>query len=638
MSREHVASILLIVLLGAAAYINVVDGEFIWDDKRIVEQNELIRSPSNIARVFTKDVGGQLASGGGGVKYNFYRPAQMLTYMADYAVWKDNPAGYHITNILIHILAALCLYRLVNIISGHIRISLVAAVLFVVHPLHTEAVAYISGRADPLSVVFLLAAFIVYVKGLQTSDFRLQTFIVLILYTLAILSRESALIFPVLLLAYHYAYRKKIDLPRFLPIAVLTAAGAAFRFFMTGQLLGGDKIPSGAFFSRVPGAFAAIANYARLLVIPFNLHMEYGNARFSMIDPAVIIGVIITLALAAYIFKKRDTRGPYVFGVLWFIAALLPSLNLYPIGAYMAEHWLYLPSIAVFMMAGVCFGRWQTRRQNGDSPLRTRAIQTGTVPILIIYFLTLTVNQNFYWRRLIPFYEKTLEYAPESVRIYNNLGVAYHDKAQYAMAAEAYKKAIELNPNYFETFCNLGTAYHDMGLYDEAIAEYKREIAINPDYPKVHNNLGTLYFDTGRYEEAIASYEKALALDPDKMEIISNLAMSYHRSKRYDEALRLYETAAGIDSEDARIYFNIAIAYEALGRPAEALRPYKRAIEIDPEYAEVHNNLAILYFRMGRYDMAVVHSDRAREFGHAVSPVFLRDLKARIETVTEGGE
>ena len=154
----------LIMILGLAVYANSLGGEFLWDDHHLIEDNMTINRWSKVTRVFTTDI----ASGAGG-KYNFYRPLQIISYMFDYWLWKLNPIGYHLTNILLHILTALCLYWLINLIFKQPMLAFLSSVLFVVHPVHTEAVAYISGRADSLALLFMALCFIFYAK-LQSKE------------------------------------------------------------------------------------------------------------------------------------------------------------------------------------------------------------------------------------------------------------------------------------------------------------------------------------------------------------------------------------------------------------------------------------------------------------------------------------
>ncbi|GAF76422.1 unnamed protein product, partial [marine sediment metagenome] len=151
LKNPTILAIVLIIILGFVVYSNSLNGKFIWDDEYLIKNNVYIRSFSYLPKIFSEDIGT-----GAEKKYYFYRPLQMITYMIDYSLWKLNVRGYHLTNTLLHILAALTIYWLINILFGDRPLSLFASLFFVAHPIHTEAVAYISGRADPLALLFML--------------------------------------------------------------------------------------------------------------------------------------------------------------------------------------------------------------------------------------------------------------------------------------------------------------------------------------------------------------------------------------------------------------------------------------------------------------------------------------------------
>ena len=642
-------SIAIIVAVGFGVYANSLRGEFIWDDIAFVKDNEFIRSWDNISKLFARDAAKSLAPGGGGVKYNFYRPLQMLTLMADYALWGLNPVGYHFTNVIFHILAGLAIFWLITILFDDWLLAIFTGALFVAHPVHTEAVAFISGRADPMALAFIMLAFIFYIRSLDSGK-PIFYVLTLLSYALAVLSRETSVIFPALLLLYHFSFKKKIKPAPSGPIIAVTAGYILLRSAMASRLLSGENIPSfsGAL-NRIPGFFAAITAYFRMLFLPLDLHMEYGKALFKFSDPGAISGAVIFAGLVAYAFKERSRNKLVFFGILWFFITLLPQSNIYPIGAYMAEHWLYLPSVGFFLILANAL----TRRKTGLSI----AIACG----LLIFYSFLTIRQNRYWSKLIPFYERTLEFNRKSPRLLNNLGVAYHNIKEYDKAVEAYKKSLEYGPDYFETHCNIGSVYHDMGEYEKSETCYKKEIAINPEYPKVYNNLGALYSDAGKHKEAIGMYKKSIELDPGRMEIYFNLGLvyqnagkyeeaigayskaieldpdypnayhdlgvTYHKAGEYEKAIEAYKKAIKLDPGSEEMYINLAMADEALGRAEDAIYAYKRAIKIDPGRAIAHNNLAILYFRAKRYPLALKHCDMAQKLGHEVSPQFLNDLE-----------
>ena len=650
----------LIIGLGFAVYANSLAGEFIWDDLAFVRDNKFIRDWTNITNIFTKEPTWGLDVGGGKVRYNLYRPLQWVTFMADYSLWKLKPFGYHLTNTVLHILTALGVFWLIAILFGDRLLSLLTAAFFIVHPVHTEAVAYISGRADPLALLFLSISFIFYIKYVneEKPTFYIAAFISCIL---ALLSRESSLILPALLLLYHFTFKKRVRPKVFLPFLGITAVFLIFRLLMTRVLLVGRSIPVGTLIERLPGAFVAIADYIRLLIIPLNLHMEYGNPVFSFCDPRVIVGIAVLILSLTYAFRRRKEKIMF-FSVFWFYITLIPSLNIYPIGAYMAEHWLYLPSIGFFLFAGgLILSPPRPVRPVGSNRVRNKYIVIVISVPLVLFYSFLTIQQNNYWKGLIPFYERTLNYAPDSARLYSNLGVAYSDAARYEEALAVFEKALEIEPKLLEVHYNLGTVYFNMSRYEEAIDHFKKEIIVNPGYFKAYSNLGAVYIDLGRYEEAIeifnktlelesnrvevycnlgfayyklgryeeavASYKKALEIDPNYPKAYNDLGMVFHTAARYREAIAAYKKAIGLNPDYAEIYFNLGIAYEAVGERKEAISAYKSAIELKPDYAAVHNNLAIAYFHEGKFNLAIDYCNKAIELGYKVSPKFLDALQ-----------
>ena len=580
-----VISIALIIILGFVVYGNSLDGKFVWDDEALVKNNIYIKNWHSIANLFTKDVGMHIGADAG-MKYNLYRPLQMLTYMCDYSFWKLNVTGYHLTNILLHIFTALAIYWLINILFGNRSLSLLTSVLFLVHPIHTEAVSYISGRADPLSLLLMLLSFIFYIKYL---DRKKTSFYIpaLLSYGLALLSRENSLILPVLFLLYHYSFKKKLRISPSLPIIGISALYLLLRLKISAQLTSGDFISSTTtLFQRIPGFFAAITEYIKLLLLPFNLHMEYGNKLFSFTDLRVLLGIAILTFLLIYAFRKRNQNNLIFFSVSWFIISLLPAANLYPINAYMAEHWLYLPSVGFFLILAYSLNSLYRIKH-------FKILSIGVITVLVVFYSYLTIKQNGCWREPILFYERTLKYAPDSPRVHFNLGNLYRDIGKKDEAIALYKQAIKLNPNYADAYTNFGKLCGDIGRHQEEISAYKKAIEINPYHPTAYNNLGAAYYDMGKFEEAIAAYKKAIELNPNY----------------------------------AEMHYNLGIAYADMGKYEEAIAVYKKALGLNPDYAPSHGKLAIAYYRKKQYDLAIRHCDRAIELGYKVDPEFLKFLK-----------
>ncbi|MCX6357391.1 MAG: tetratricopeptide repeat protein, partial [Candidatus Aureabacteria bacterium] len=609
-SRKNIpsfATTVLIIGLGIAVYANSLNGKFVADDAYLVRDNIHIKNWSRLPDVFTKSI-----AAGGGEKWNSYRPFQMVTYMLDYRLWGLNEIGYHITNVLLHILVALSVYSLVYLLFGDTLISLLTAILFITHPVHAEAVSFISGRADALSAFFVILSIISYVR---CANLKATGHCILcpILYILALLSRENSIILPAILVVYHYVFRKKISVKPFAPILGVTVAYMLLRAAILRSLLFNIRYPT-TLFQRVPGCFVAMINYARILLLPFDLHMQYGNKIFSPFDPKAIGGFIAVSVLLIYALRAR--RRPLVsFSILWFLSCLLPQANLYPINAYMAEHWLYLPSMGFFIILAGAIS-WLYR----DKGLRglAAAITAG----LLAFYSYVTIKQNGYWQDAITYYERTLRYSPDHPTNYCNLGNAYSAAGNHARAVALYKRAIEINPGYAEPYNNLAIEYKDMGKKEEATALLGKAMDLNPRYAAAYSNLGIIHSGTGHRGEAIAAFKKAIELDPDYAEAYNNLGIELMGVGESDTAVGLFKKAIEIDPCDAGVYINLGLALKDMSHIEDALSSFKRAIEINPNSAEAYYCLGRLYATIGSRDAAISSLRKAIEIKPGYAPPY----------------
>ncbi len=639
-------SVALIIILGFAAYGNSLNGTFIWDDKVLVEENEHIRHWSHLQQLFIKDIGA-----GAGNQYAFYRPLQMVTYMVDYSLWKLNAKGYHLTNILLHILTALSVSWLIYMIFKDLLLSLLTGSFFVVHPIHTEAVTYVSGRADSLALLFMLLCCVLYIKSSLSKNVGVYI-LMLCSYALALLSKESSVILPVLLLLYSYSFKKKLQVKEFASLVSLALIYILLRVTVLAAMLPDiSSSTSTTLFQRLPGVFVAITTYIRLLFLPLDLHMEYGSGLFQWMDLKAVLGVILLFALLIYALRKRTSDPLVFFSISWFFVALFPVSNIFPINAYMAEHWLYLPSIGFFliMAKAISVGATLPRRQAGGRPPLLKTLTIIFAMCLLSFYSFLTIRQNTFWKESLTFFEMTLKYAPTSARAHNNIGLAYKELKQIKKAVASYQGAIAIKPDYAEAHYNLGIAYKAAKKNEKAIASFKKAIAINADYAKAYNNLGNIYRMVNTNKEAIAAYKQVIKIDPDYAPAYNNLGAAYASANRNTEAETLFKKAIEIDPNYAEAYHNLGVVYKALddhqgamisfkkaieikadypkahnnlgnayraaNKREEAIASYKKAIKIDPGYAPAYDNLAAVYIQEKQFKLAIGYCDRANELG-----------------------
>lgn len=506
---------ILLIILTFSIYVNSLDVGFIWDDIVLVKDNIYIKKWTYFDKIFFSDI-----AAGAGKEYQFYRPLQILTYTIDYSLWKLNVAGYHFTNILLHTSVALLTFSLINILYKDTILSFFTSSLFAVWPVHTWVVTYISGRADSLAAVLILLCIIFYIKSFNA--IRKSYYILIpVCYLFALLSKETSLILPLLLLLFNHIFKVKLEIRRFFPILAISFIYIVVRltFF---RLSFSEIMVTSNLFQRLIGFCAALPGYLSLLLLPLNLHMEYGYKIFNPADLKVILGYAMLVFLLIFWFKKRKGNSPVFFSISWFFITLLPQSNIYPINAYMAEHWLYLPSLGFFLI--VAYNLRQLYKSKNS-----KGIAIICIGSLIFFYSFLTVIQNKYWKDPITFYERNLKFSPKSPRLLNNLALSYKSIGNYKKAMELYKEAIEYNPDHIEAYNNLGVLYITLDKLQDGILLFKKAIEINPNYAKAYNNLGQAYTAIGQLDLAIAEFKKAIELNPDYIKAHENLGKVYNK-------------------------------------------------------------------------------------------------------------
>ncbi|MFH1753075.1 MAG: tetratricopeptide repeat protein [Candidatus Omnitrophota bacterium] len=561
----------IIVFLTLLVYANSIDGKFLWDDSAFIGSNQYVKDLSRAPQLFTENFGQ-----GVGKKYLFYRPLQMLTYAFDYSLWKLDPRGYHATSIVLHILVSMCVYWIVTLLFGDCRLSLFSAALFSVHPLHTSAVSSIAGRADPLAAVFLLAAFAIYIKN--RGSWSVGRFIsILALYICALLSRESSVILPFMILLYHFIFRSR-PLKRDLSgIAALTVLYLIFRAIISNKEILAGPFGDSTLIERLPGLFCALTGYTRLLFFPTNLHMIYGRDLFNWSNPLVISGIAILLLLMVSAAKTIKSNALYSFGVLWFLLTLFPQSNLYPLNAYMAEHWLYIPSIGFCLILA-----------RGVLTLfdRRKLFVLGCLCMftLVVLYSVLTIKQNDYWSDSETFCKRTLRYNPRSSWMYNNLGNALYAQEKKEEAIEAYLEAVELDPDFDYAYYNLATAYGGIGRDEEAVSFFKKAIDANPNYAHAYNNLGVAYIRMQNIEDAVSCYRAAIKIKPDYADAYFNLGNALFTLGSVEESVDSFKKAIEIEHNHINAYHNLATVYLRTKERGKAIEIYHKILDLEPDY------------------------------------------------------
>ncbi|MEK6876444.1 MAG: tetratricopeptide repeat protein, partial [Nanoarchaeota archaeon] len=555
---------LLIALLGFACYFNALTSPFIWDDVGLVSNNYLIKDAKYIGKIFLTDLFNLQSEG-----CNFYRPMQALSYMLDYQIWGLNPFGYHLTNVILHVLNAILVYLLLmNIMlqaTGYRLqakslqlgacslernyIPFLTALFWVAHPIHVEAVTYIAGRADILLGLFLFLALILFIRGFYLLS--------LFSFIFALLSKELGLIFPFLLLIYGFGYKLPLSEKRPPGIFVyltffLASIGylyARSKIFLTGEnfSLFSLSLPDVLFFITAPFL------YLKTLLLPVNLHMSYTvKLPASIFEPRVLFSFFTIILLVLLVVRTYRRFRLFSFALGWFALFLLPHLGIFAINAFFAEHFCYIASIGIFLILAI-ISAWLMRRKK---------IFIFLPAALILFYAFLTIRYNFDWQDEERFYKRILKFSQNSFTVYNNLGFIEEKRGNYPQAEKYYLCALDIKPDFEYALINLLRAIYLSGREEAAIAQLKSYLVKHPNAFWAWANLGSMHKERKEYPQSIEAYKKSLAINPGVPSHHYFLGITYLESGDVDLAIGELKTGIALDSNSFTYHNELGMVYK----------------------------------------------------------------------------
>ena len=535
----------IIILIGIvfAIYAFNLNNRLFWDDDDWIINNNSVHNISwdNIKFWFSENV---LA--GVGLKSNYYRPMLFFTFAVNYAISGIKPWSWHLLSNFLHIANGLMIFYLFSRFGAGRVAAFLTALVFLVHPIATEAVTYISGRGDPLYVFFGLAALLAFIKsqspGSGALAYRLTSYLALVL---ALLSREVAIIFPLLLIVAYIAFISKDrfwmslkkGFVKSLPyLAIVVAYGVlrltVLNFDNTLNFYGTQNIYSENLHVRLLTFMHVLADYVRLLVWPTGLHMERSmTVHTSLFQWPVWPVFLILLGLIGWlIFLYRKGKNTdfkvWFFGVAWFFIALAPVSGITPINAILYEHWLYLPLIGPWFIAAFYLVRLLNFLK-----LRNKTFLLIPCLLLLVAYLSFfayqSIRRNILWGKPVEFFEDILKYEPNSARVNNNLGNLYFNQGDIEKAETSYRKTIAAGDIFAQPHYNIGSILQSRGDVEGAIEEFERAIAVDPNFTYSYQNIAVLYVKKGNLVKAVEYLEQLKKLLPQYSRVYYNLALLY---------------------------------------------------------------------------------------------------------------
>jgi tetratricopeptide (TPR) repeat protein len=613
-------SLLFLLVLGA--FWPAVHNDFVgYDDPDYVTGNWHIQKGWNWETIKWAFVSGEAAN---------WHPLTWLSHALDWEIFGPAAWGHHLTNILLHAInTLLCFLALKRLTNGFWE-SFVVALLFGLHPLRVESVAWVAERKDVLSGFFFfltLLAYASYVKqlggrraqavstqnpGKESHLCCVQTYaLAFVLFVLGLLSKPMLVTLPFVLLLLDYW-----PLSRFEPksrswkstalfpllkekVPFFAAALAAGVITLSVQHRGGAMATAGPLVPRVENAVISYCRYLGKIFLPVDLAVFYPPVdRWPILAVLLATALLVALTVGAVMLWASH---PYVVvGWFWFVGMLLPVIGLIQVGEQsMADRYTYLPAIGFLLMVvwGICAMMAQSRLYAFVAVTTSAAVALGC--------LIVTREQIGWWRDSEHLFRHALSVTTANHVAHNNLGTTLDQQGKPDEAAIEFQEAIAARPGYAEAHKNLGSILERQGRFDAALGEYQEALRLKPRFADACNGLGSILSKQGKAEEAMRYYSMALSFKPDNGDAHFNLGIELERAGRFDEAIREFETTLGLQPRSADVHNSLGVLLERKGDLDAAIQHYLEALRLKPDYPRAHFNLGVALSRKGLVDDAI---------------------------------
>jgi protein O-mannosyl-transferase len=621
-SKYVVTVYLLLVLTTLAAYWQIGNHGFIdWDDIVYITENGHIRNGITLEGLrwaFTTNCAAN------------WHPLTWVSHMLDVQFFGLNPGWHHITSLLFHIANVLLLFFVLHRMTKAFWQSAFVAVLFALHPLHVESVAWAAERKDVLAALFWMLTLAAY--GCYAENPRLKSYLAVMLFlALGLMAKPMLVTLPFVLLLLDYwplerfrdgkaARRYRAESISTVPvrkkkgktgkqapktvIEIENPANGGFRWALVRPLLL-EKIPLlvltilscvatyiaqssvGAVASvqaltpdmRLANAFVSYIVYIAKTIWPDNLAVFYphpGSWPVWEVSGAVLILAVVTFA----VIRTRKIFPFLPVGWLWFTGTLVPVIGIVQVGSQaMADRYTYIPSIGLFIMAA-----WGIPEALKKLRYKKQVLVASSAVCLACIF-ALTWIQAGYWRDSITLYDHALSITKNNYSIHNNRGLVLEHLGYHVEAMADFDRAIEIYPRFSEAYTNRGIVYKSLGNFARAVEDFTRAIEFDPKNAEAYTNRGSAHMVLGNRAQALEDYSSAIAVEPQYTPAYFNRGIFYQYSQMYPQAVEDYDKAISINPGYAKAYFNRGMIYNALGRESEAIKDIKTAARLGSEKA-----------------------------------------------------
>lgn len=636
----HCRMILALTLLTGVVflvYVQVATHDFIsYDDRIYVTNNEYVKSGlsvDNIQRAFSMK---------GLSSRTYYHPVTWISHMTDVQLFGLNPGMHHLVSALIHTLNTALLFYLLFIATGSLPASLLTALIFGLHPIGVDSVAWLAERKNILSATFWMFALLTYVRYAQGGK-ATHYLLAVGAFALGLLTKSSIIALPGVLILMDFwplkriwfdektagslgirdiarAFRPRVTLKVLMQEKIPLVAMSAASVYVSALSLGNAVVPTSLvpMTLRFENAVVACVKYLWKTILPLDLTFFYPYPE--SVPAWKVAGVVAILLTITYLVLREVYRRPYLlFGWLWFLLTIFPVLGIMQGGQWpeIAERWAYIPLIGIYAAFSWGVVEFYSRMKGALAG----KIAVGAVAVMVATLWGLTWNQVGYWKNDYLLYTHGIDVNPDNYVAHNNLGKVLLEMNRIDDAITHYRTAVNLSKDFQEANYNLGVAYLRKNDVDKSINFFDRAIRLDPDDWEAYLSLGVLYLNKGCLDEAADALTKSLQISADdNPQAYLNLGNVYHRKGDVEGGAAQYAKAIQIDPGYVEAHYNLGVTLVERKRVQEAVAEFSKAIALDPRHKEAHYNLGKAFSDLNRIEMAIAHYNSALRIDPGFAP------------------
>lgn len=623
-----------VAALAVGAHLNVLPNPFVFDDWYNIPENPYMVHPQGLRRMFGGNVWDFLGRVGIG---NYYRPLMHVFHYTIYRMFGPQPGWFHLFCLLLHAGVSLLVVAVVRRLSGRHGVAVLAGLLFALHPIHSEVLAWISCSPELLSSLFSLLTILLYLRAVEAQGLRrallaLATGISLLL---AQLSKEIGVMLPAVIVSYELLKRRrgpwqqlKERWPEYAALTVVTLVYLAMRVRALGGLVPVRQQTSLPLADHLWTSLALLYRYLAVTLWPMELNFfRYYRPQHGPWEPLVLAGFVSLLALVALGLWLYRRRAPEVLGLPLYLLPLLPVFQLPYIftGLLMVERAAYLPSVGFCWLAAA--GLMKLRDRFGARPAALLAA------LVLVAYAGRSATRMDDWRDEVEITREGLAHAPEFFHMHSVRGEALLRHNRPLEAAASLQEGLRLREDYADAHNSLGRAYWLLNQPEAALRHYRRaaELCLRDGRPdsaaRAWNNIGIVHRSLDNNQEAMAAYREAVRLDPEFAAVRNNLGFLLLVEGRLQEAVVELRAAIGQDAALAQAHANLGLAYAMSRQWSAARAALAEAERLAPDNPEVHARIGDIHMAQGEPEAARWRFLRALQL-HPQNPRALAGMAA----------